>query len=112
MAFEISTIHEIVKVPEIKTSSIQNEIFMGIINLRGRTIPIVSFAKVLKMKDAALDQDKKFKVPTLVTQKIQNQFQNDIKEIVSVSVGEKESALIILNIDSVSERVRSFKAVA
>lgn len=310
MAFEISTIHEIVKVPEIKTSSIQNDIFLGIINLRGRTIPVVSFAKVLKMatdsrddlqqnsdqriiilkiekeliglmvdsvdcinsyydddkmavpllskdriemfqgclnipnegeifllnhgyvlsgpeilevteghskiyqnaelknvlkkidresyisfrldhlfgisikdikeiinysddilnapgmpshvlgmlnlrsnlvtiidtrnlykmaatqektsdtkvlifeKDGerfglvvdalesilSIDQDKKFKVPTLVTQKIQSQFQNDIKEIISVSVGEKESALIILNIESVSDRIRSSKA--
>lgn len=311
MAFEISTIHEIVKVPEIKTSSIQNNIFLGIINLRGRTIPVVSFAKILKMtaseeteevkedsdqriiilkiekeliglmvdsvdcinsyyeddkmavpllskdrismfqgclnlsnegeiflldhehvlsgkeilevteghskiyqnaelknvlkkidresyisfrldhlfgipiKDIkeiinytddilnapgmpahvigmlnlrsnlvtvidtrnlykmgvagernsdtkvlifekegerfglvvdalesilTIDQDKKFKVPTLVTQKIQSQFQNDIKEIVSVAIGEKESALIILNIDSVSERIKTGKA--
>jgi purine-binding chemotaxis protein CheW len=311
MAFEISTIHEIVKVPELKHSSIQSDIFLGIINLRGRTIPVVSFAKVLKMKteldeakddsdqriiilkidkeliglmvdsvdcinsyyeddkmtvpllskdriamfqgclnipnegeiflldhvnvlsgaeilevteghskiyqnaelvnvlkkidresyisfrldhlfgisikdvkeiinytddilnapgmpshvlgmlnlrsnlvtiidtrnlyqmtgagttertsdtkvlifekegerfglvvDAlesilTIDQDKKFKVPTLVTQKVQSQFQNDIKEIVSVAIGEKESALIILNIESVSERIRSAKA--
>lgn len=310
MAFEISTIHEIVKVPEIKPSSIQSDIFMGIINLRGRTIPVVSFAKILKMKDVSLDtkdltddhriiilkidkeliglmvdsvdcinsyyeddkmavpllskdrismfqgclnlpnegeiflldhehvlsgpeilevteghskiyqnvayenvlkkidresyisfrldhlfgipikdikeiinytedilnapgmpehvlgmlnlrsnlvtiidtrslykmnvnqeknsdtkvlifekegerfglvvdalesiltidQDKKFKVPSLVTQKIQSQFQNDIKEIVSVAVGEKESALIILNINSVSERIKTAKA--
>lgn len=57
-----------------------------------------------------IDQDKKFKVPSLVTQKIQSQFQNDIKEIVSVAVGEKESALIILNIESVSGRIRSAKA--
>lgn len=310
MGFEISTIHEIVKVPEIKNSSIQNDIFLGIINLRGRTIPVVSFAKVLKMatteeneareksdqriiilkinkeliglmvdsvdcinsyyeddkmtvpllskdrismfqgclnlsnegeiflldhehvlsgpeilevteghskiyqnvelenvmkkidresyisfrldhlfgipiKDVkeiinysddilnapgmpahvlgmlnlrsnlvtvidtrnlykmglaaeinndtkvlifendgerfglvvdalesilTIDQDKKFKVPSLVTQKIQSQFQNDIKEIVSVGIGEKESALIILNINSVSERIKSIKA--
>lgn len=57
-----------------------------------------------------IDQDKKFKVPTLVTQKVQSQFQNDIKEIISVAVGEKESALIILNIESVSDRIRSAKA--
>lgn len=57
-----------------------------------------------------IDQDKKFKVPTLLTQKIQGQFQNDIKEIVSVAVGEKESALIILNIESVTSRIRSAKA--
>lgn len=50
MAIEISQIHEIVKVPEIKPSSIQSDIFLGIINLRGRTIPVVSFAKILKMK--------------------------------------------------------------
>ena len=311
MAFEISTIHEIVKVPEIKPSSIQSDIFMGIINLRGRTIPVVSFAKVLKMKTEldevrddgdqriiilkidkeliglmvdsvdcinsyydddkmavpllskdrismfqgclnlpnegeiflldhvnvlsgaeilevteghskiyqnaemvnvlkkidresyisfrldhlfgisikdvkeiinytddilsapgmpahvlgmlnlrsnlvtiidtrnlyqmpgagavaitsdtkvlifekdgerfglvvdflesilTIDQDKKFKVPTIVTQQVQKQFQNDIKEIVSVAMGEKESALIILNMESVSERIKSSRA--
>lgn len=58
----------------------------------------------------SIDQDKKFQVPTLLTQKIQSQFQDDIKEIVSVPVGEKESALIILNIDSVSHRIRNLKA--
>ncbi len=51
MAIEIAQIHEIVKVPEIKQSSIQSDIFLGIINLRGRTIPVVSFARVLKMKE-------------------------------------------------------------
>jgi purine-binding chemotaxis protein CheW len=57
-----------------------------------------------------IDQDKKFKVPTLMTKKVQDQFQDDIKEIISVAVGEKESALIILNISSVSERIRNSKA--
>ncbi|MBY0416298.1 MAG: chemotaxis protein CheW [Bdellovibrionales bacterium] len=53
-----------------------------------------------------IDQDKKFQIPSLVTQKIQGQFQKDIKEIVSVELREKESALIILNMDSVTERIR------
>ena len=60
MAFEISRIHEIVKVPELKPSSIQSEIFMGIINLRGRTVPVVSFAKMLKIdnrKDTDFEED-------------------------------------------------------
>ena len=58
----------------------------------------------------AIDEDKKFKVPSLLTQKIQNQFQDDIKEIVSVPIGEKEGALIILNVDSITERIKLSKA--
>ncbi len=58
----------------------------------------------------SIDQDKKFKVPSLLTQKIQGQFQDDIKEIISVAQGEKEGALIILNVASVSERIKSTKA--
>nr|BDT29403.1 chemotaxis protein CheW [Bacteriovorax sp. HI3] len=58
----------------------------------------------------AIDEDKKFKVPSLLTQKIQTQFQDDIKEIVSVPIGEKEGALIILNVDSITERIKLSKA--
>jgi purine-binding chemotaxis protein CheW len=58
----------------------------------------------------AIDQDKKFKVPSLVTQKIQTQFQDDIKEIVSIALNDKESALIILNMESVTDRIKNFKA--
>ncbi len=58
----------------------------------------------------AIDQDKKFKVPSLMTQKIQNQFQDDIREIVSVPLGDKEGALIILNVDSITERIKTSKA--
>ena len=58
----------------------------------------------------SIDQDKKFKVPSLLTQKIENQFQDAIKEIVSVPVGEKDGALIILNMNSISERIKPKKA--
>lgn len=52
MAFEINGIHEICKVPEIKHSALQNENFLGIINLRGLIVPVVNFARLLKQKPA------------------------------------------------------------
>ena len=58
----------------------------------------------------SIDQDKKFKVPSLVTGNVQNQFQEDIKEIISVPLGEKEGALIILNVASVTNRIKSLKS--
>lgn len=58
----------------------------------------------------SIDQEQKFKIPSLLTQNISNQFQDDIKEIVSVPLGEKEGALIILNINSVTSRIKSLKS--
>ena len=51
MAFEIGGIHEIGKVPEIKQSSMKSESFLGIISLRGMVVPVVDFAKLLKMEN-------------------------------------------------------------
>lgn len=47
MAFEISGIHEIVKLEDIKKSTFETELCMGIINLRGQVIPIINFAKMI-----------------------------------------------------------------
>ncbi|MBC7712569.1 MAG: chemotaxis protein CheW [Rhizobacter sp.] len=112
----------------------------GMLNLRSQLITIIDTRCLYKMKEnesetneskvlifekegerfglvvdslesiLSIDQDKKFKVPTLLTQNVQNQFQDDIKEIVSVKLDEKEGALIILNIGSVTERIKSLKS--
>jgi len=112
----------------------------GMLNLRSKLVVVIDTRKLYKMDDTknadtdckvlifekndeylglvvdslesilSIDQDKKFKVPGLLTQKIQGQFQDDIKEIVSVASGEKEAALIILNIDSVTDRIKNLKA--
>jgi len=47
MAFDISGIHEIVKVTEIKQSTFQTESCLGIINLRGQIVPVINFANLL-----------------------------------------------------------------
>ncbi|MGZ3790016.1 MAG: chemotaxis protein CheW [Bacteriovorax sp.] len=52
MAFDISGIHEIVKVSEIQQSSIQTNICLGIINLRGQVVPIINFAQLLEMPES------------------------------------------------------------
>ena len=47
MAFQISDIHEIVKAEDIKQSTFETEICLGIINLRGQIVPIINFSKLL-----------------------------------------------------------------
>ena len=47
------------------------------------------------------------KVPSLMVQKVQDQFQDDIKEIVTFQQEEdKENVLIILNMEPVTFRVK------
>lgn len=54
-----------------------------------------------------IDGEQKFKVPGILTQQIKVQFGNDIKEIITVSTGDdKESALIVLNMSTVMERIQ------
>lgn len=47
MGFEISGIHEVIKVPEIQKSAIQSDLCIGIVTLRGQTVPIIDFATML-----------------------------------------------------------------
>ena len=47
MAFEMKGIHEILIVPEIQNSSLKSQHCLGITNLRGTIVPIVSFASLL-----------------------------------------------------------------
>lgn len=56
MAIEIAEIHEIVKVFEIQQSSIQSPSILGNVNLRGRTIPVISFARILNMKEVEVTE--------------------------------------------------------
>lgn len=50
MGFEISGIHEIIKISEIQQSAIKNELCMGMVNLRGQTVPIIDLAILLKLE--------------------------------------------------------------
>lgn len=55
----------------------------------------------------AVDCEQKFKVPGLLTQQVEVQFGNDIKEIITVVLeNNREGALIILNISTVMERIQ------
>ena len=53
LAFEIMGIHEIVLVPEIQKAALNPEICLGLINLRGQTIPVISFAKILGVEQVS-----------------------------------------------------------
>jgi purine-binding chemotaxis protein CheW len=109
----------------------------GILNLRGRLITIIDTRLLYMMNPAntgtqnlkilifdsgeerfglivdsvesilTVDEDKKMKVPSLMVQKVQDQFENDIKEIITFQQGEdKEGVLIILNMEPVTSRVK------
>lgn len=47
LAFEINTIHEIIKVPELQTSIMEGTDCLGMINLRGDIVPILDFSQFL-----------------------------------------------------------------
>lgn len=60
LAFEISGINEILKVPGVQKSPMESDLCMGMINLRGQTIPIIDFAALLRMgSDPVEDFDAK-----------------------------------------------------
>jgi len=55
MGFEMSGIHEIIKIPEIKKSVMCNDFCIGVVNLRGQTVPVVDFAVFLGNRKAGED---------------------------------------------------------
>lgn len=104
MAFEISGIHEIVKVPEIQHSSMKSDSFLGVINLRGQTIPVVSFAKLLHV---CSNEERSKEDDRIVVLKIENELfgllVDSVESINSYSV-EDIMPLPLLN----SERTQMF----
>lgn len=110
----------------------------GVLNLRGQLVTVIEtrtlygmerapisaeVAKILVFDDGqerfglivdsiesiiTTDDDKKMKVPELMTRQVQDKFNNDIKEIISCQhLGDKDNVLIILNMDSVSGRIKN-----
>ncbi|MBC7538527.1 MAG: chemotaxis protein CheW [Bacteriovorax sp.] len=70
MGFEISGIHEITKVPEIQKSALQNELCIGMINLRGQTVPVIDLAALL---GASKGNEKKVEDKRIIVLKIENE---------------------------------------
>ncbi|MGZ3773910.1 MAG: chemotaxis protein CheW [Pseudobdellovibrionaceae bacterium] len=57
-----------------------------------------------------VDDDKKTKVPEIMSQKVRHQFENDIKEIVTIQQAEQsDRVLIILNVMPVISRIKDMK---
>ncbi len=56
LGFDISEIHEIIKVPEIQDSPIQNEFCMGVVNVRGQTVPVIDMMKLLMVERKSEEQ--------------------------------------------------------
>jgi purine-binding chemotaxis protein CheW len=57
MGFEISGIHEIIKIPEIQPSAIKSAICIGILNLRGQTVPVIDLALLLGITPNPITKD-------------------------------------------------------
>ncbi|QNK00768.1 chemotaxis protein CheW [Dyella telluris] len=47
LALPMGAIHEIIRVPELLTSVLASELCLGMLNLRGNTVPVVDFARFL-----------------------------------------------------------------
>lgn len=71
MGFEISGIHEIIKVPDIQASAIQSELCLGMVNLRGRTVPVIDMATLLGSKTSV---EKKMQDKRIIILKIEQMF--------------------------------------
>jgi len=110
---------------------------LGMLNLRGEMVTIVDTRNLYEFNDEKndrinskvlvfisnnekfglvvdsvediihIDSEQKMKVPGLLVQQVKDQFENDIKEIVSYAKdNQRETALIILNINPVTERIK------
>ena len=53
LALPMSAIHEIIRVPELLTSVLASELCLGMLNLRGNTVPVVDFARFLGIQREA-----------------------------------------------------------
>jgi purine-binding chemotaxis protein CheW len=49
MALPMSAIHEIIRVPELQRSMLADERCLGLLNLRGHTVPVIDFARFLHL---------------------------------------------------------------
>lgn len=47
LALPMGAIHEIIRVPELLQSVLASEVCLGLLNLRGQTVPVVDFARFL-----------------------------------------------------------------
>lgn len=83
MAFDISGINEIVKVPEIQHSAMETELCKGIINLRGQTVPVIDFAVLLNVSGDS-----------------QRSIQD--KRIIILRLGEELFGLLVDSVESIS----------
>jgi purine-binding chemotaxis protein CheW len=70
LGFEITGIHEIIKVPSIQTSSVDNDICIGIVNLRGQTVPVIDLALLLKMDT---NTEKRIEEKRIIILKVENE---------------------------------------
>lgn len=52
LALPMGAIHEIIRVPELLTSVLASELCLGMLNLRGNTVPVIDFARFLGLPRA------------------------------------------------------------
>lgn len=55
LALPMSAIHEIIRVPELLSSVLAGEHCIGMLNLRGHTVPVIDFARFLGLPSLAQD---------------------------------------------------------
>lgn len=138
-AVSIHDVREIISnTDEIIAAPGATSVIKGILNLRGRLVTIINTRSLYQLPDdnssdskilifdqgaerfgfivdsidsiVTVDEEKKRKVPSLMVQNVKEKFSNDIKEIVTINQNEKESVMIILNIEPVIARIKGLAA--
>ncbi len=97
MGFEISGIHEIIKVPEIQESAFKSDLCMGIVNLRGQTVPVLDLAFLL---GARKNNEKIIEETRIIILKIDNELfglQVDAVENISTYTQDQIMPIPLLN---------------
>lgn len=69
MGFEISGISEIIKVPDIQVSAFQDDLCVGMVNLRGHTVPVIDFYCLLNSSPSDISNIKEKRIIVLKIEK-------------------------------------------
>jgi purine-binding chemotaxis protein CheW len=55
LALPMGAIHEIIRLPELQSSVLASDYCLGLLNLRGNTVPVIDFARFLGLSPTSVD---------------------------------------------------------
>lgn len=88
LALPMSAIHEIIRVPELLSSVLAGEHCMGMLNLRGNTVPVIDFARFLGL-------------PPMVGEVVEHEGFDDERRIIVVKQKDIYFGLLVDEVESI-----------